>query len=94
MKAAAGRRADRARHLAAHRDALPPGHLQIRDRFERMSMTMDSLSTVTLKLMSRRRKKTVMMMESLKVNSVMRMMTQRLKKGQVRSPMGLLLTPC
>ena len=69
-------------------------NLQIRDQFKKMSMTMDSLSTMTLKLMSRRRKKTEMMMELLKVNSVMRMMTQRLKKGQVRSPMVLLLTPC
>jgi len=64
-------------------------HLQIRDQFNKMNTTM-----VISKLISRRRKKTEMMMELLKVNSVMKMMTQRLKKGQVRSPMVLLLTPC
>ena len=62
-------------------------HLQIRDQFNKMNITM-----VISKLMSRRRKKTEMMMTLLKVNSAMRMMTQRLKKGQVRLLMGLLVT--
>ena len=41
VKGAARRRRDRARHLAAHRGALPPGHREVRDRVQQQARVRD-----------------------------------------------------